>query len=63
MKKYLVCANTSCINSEDGEITFTLLADNIDSAIEAADRILNTVESSLDFVKRLDVKNVSEITE
>ena len=63
MKDYLVSVNTSYINGENGHINFTLKADDIDSAIEAANQVLNTVKSVLFFVKGLDVKNVSEITE
>ena len=63
MKKYLVCVNSSYTNGVDGDINFTLKADDIDSAIEAANQVLNTVKSVLSFVKGLDVKSVSEITE
>ena len=63
MKDYLVCVDTSYINGENGHINFTLKADDIDSAIEAANQVLNTVKSVLSFVKGLDVKSVSEITE
>ena len=63
MKDYLVSVNTSYINGENGHINFTLKADDIDSAIEAANQVLNTVKSVLSFVKGLDVKSVSEITE
>ena len=63
MKDYLVCVDTSYANGENGHINFTLKADDIDSAIEAANQVLNTVKSVLSFVKGLDVKSVSEITE
>ena len=63
MKEYLVCADSSYTNGVDGDISFALKADDIDSAIEAANQVLNTVKSVLFFVKGLDVKSVSEITE
>ena len=63
MKDYLVSVNTSYTNGENGHINFALKADDIDSAIEAANQVLNTVKSVLSFVKGLDVKSVSEITE
>ena len=63
MKDYLVSANTSYTNGENGHINFTLKADDIDSAIETANQVLNTVKSLYSFVKNFNVKNVSEITE
>lgn len=63
MKDYLVCVDTSYTNGVDGDINFTLKADDIDSAIEAANQVLNTVKSLYSFVKNFNVKNVSEITE
>lgn len=63
MKDYLVSVNTSYTNGENGHINFTLKADDIDSATETANQVLNTVKSVLSFVKGLDVKSVSEITE
>ena len=63
MKDYLVCVDTSYTNGENGHINFTLKADDIDSATKTANQVLNTVKSVLSFVKVLDVKSVSEITE
>lgn len=63
MKEYSVCANASYINGEDRDINFTLKADDIDSAIKAANQAIDIVKSVLSFVKGLDVKSVSEITE
>lgn len=63
MKEYLVYVNSSYTNGVDGDINFTLKADDIDSAIEAANQVLNTVKSLYSFVKNFNVKNVSEITE
>ena len=63
MKEYLVCVNSSYTNGVDGDINFTLKADDIDSAFEAANQVLNTVKSLYSFVKNFNVKNVSEITE
>ena len=63
MKEYLVCVNSSYTNGVDGDINFTLKADDIDSAIKAANQVLNTVKSLYSFVKNFNVKNVSEITE
>ena len=63
MKDYLVCVDTSYINGENGHIEFPLKAEDIDSAIETANQVLNTVKSLYSFVKELNVKNVSEITE
>lgn len=63
MKEYLVCVDTSYINGENGHINFTLKADDIDSATKTANQVLNTVKSLYSFVKNLNVKNVSEITE
>lgn len=63
MKEYLVCANASYTNGKDGDINFTLKADDIDSAIEAANQAIDIVKSVLFFVKELEVKSVSEITE
>ena len=63
MKEYLVCVNSSYTNGVDGDINFTLKADDIDSAIEAANQVLNTVKSLYSFVKNFNMKNVSEITE
>ena len=63
MKEYLVCVNSSYTNGVDGDINFTLKADDIDSATKTANQILNTVKSLYSFVKNFNVKNVSEITE
>ena len=63
MKKYLVCANASYTNGKDGDISFTLKADDIDSAIKAANQAIDIVKSILFFVKELEMKSVSEITE
>lgn len=63
MKDYLVSVNTSYTNGKNGHINFTLKADDIDSATKTANQVLNTVKSFYSFVKELDVKNVSEITE
>ena len=63
MKEYLVCANSSYTNGVDGGGRRMIKADDIDSAIEAANQVLNTVKSVLSFVRGLDVKSVSEITE
>lgn len=63
MKDYLVSVNTSYTNGENGHINFTLKADDIDSATKTANQVLNTVKSLYSFVKNLNVKNVSEITE
>ena len=63
MKDYLVCVDTSYTNGENGHIKFTLKAYDIDSATKTANQVLNTVKSVLSFVKGLDVKSVSEITE
>lgn len=63
MKDYLVSVNTSYTNGENGHINFTLKADDIDSATKTANQVLNTVKSLYSFVKELNVKNVSEITE
>ena len=63
MKDYLVCVDTSYVNGKNGYIEFKLKAEDIDSAMEAANQVLNTVKSVLSFVKGLDVKSVSEITE
>ena len=63
MKDYLVCVDTSYANGKNGYIEFKLKAEDIDSAIETANQALNIVKSVLSFVKGLDVKSVSEITE
>lgn len=63
MKEYLVCVNSSYTNGVDGDINFTLKADDIDSATKTANQVLNTVKSLYSFVKNFNVKNVSEITE
>lgn len=63
MKDYLVSVNTSYTNGVDGDINFTLKADDVDSATKAANQVLNTVKSLYSFVKNFNVKNVSEITE
>ena len=63
MKDYLVSVNTSYTNGENGHINFTLKAEDINSAIETANQVLNTVKSLYSFVKNFNVKNVSEITE
>ena len=63
MKEYLVCVNSSYTNGVDGDINFTLKADDIDSAIETANQALDIVKSLYSFVKNFNVKNVSEITE
>ena len=63
MKDYLVCVDTSYTNGKNGYMEFKLKAEDIDSAIETANQALNIVKSVLSFVKGLDVKNVSEITE
>ena len=63
MKDYLVCVNTSYTNGENGHINFALKADDIDSATKTANQVLNTVKSLYSFVKELEVKSVSEITE
>lgn len=63
MKDYLVSVNTSYTNGVDGDINFTLKADDIDSATKTANQVLNTVKSLYSFVKNFNVKNVSEITE
>ena len=63
MKEYLVCVNSSYTNGVDGNINFTLKADDIDSAIETANQALDIVKSLYSFVKNFNVKNVSEITE
>ena len=63
MKEYLVCVNSSYTNGVDGDINFTLKADDIDSATKTANQVLNAVNSLYSFVKNFNVKNVSEITE
>ena len=63
MKEYLVCVNSSYTNGVDGDINFTLKADDIDSATKTANQVLNTVKSLYSFVKNFNVKNVSEIAE
>lgn len=63
MKDYLVSVNTSYTNGKNGYMEFKLKAEDIDSAIETANQALNIVKSVLSFVKGLNVKNVSEITE
>lgn len=63
MKEYLICVNSSYTNGVDGDINFTLKADDIDSATKTANQVLNTVKSLYSFVKNFNVKNVSEITE
>ena len=65
MKKYLVCAciKSSYTNGVDGDINFTLKADDVDSATKAANQAIDIVKSILSFVKELDVKSVSEIAE
>ena len=63
MKEYLVCVNSSYTNGVDGDINFTLKADDIDSATKTANQVLNTVKSLYSFVKNFNVKNVSEMTE
>ena len=63
MKEYLVCVNSSYTNGVDGDINFTLKADDINSAIEIANQAIDIVKSILSFVKELDVKSVSEIAE
>ena len=63
MKKYLVCINSSYANDVDEDINLTLKADDINSAIEAANQAIDTVKSIISFVKELNVKSVSEITE
>lgn len=63
MKDYLVSVNTSYTNGVDGDINFTLKADDINSAIEIANQAIDIVKSILSFVKELDVKSVSEIAE
>ena len=63
MKDYLVCVDTSYTNGENGHIEFKLKAEDIDSAIETANRALDIVKSLYSFVKNFNVKNVSEITE
>ena len=63
MKKYLVCINSSYANGVDEDINLTLKADDINSAIEAANQAIDTVKSIISFVKELNVKSVSEITE
>lgn len=65
MKKYLVwaCIKSSYTNGVDGDINFTLKADDINSAIKIANQAIDIVKSILSFVKELDVKSVSEITE
>lgn len=63
MKDYLVSVNTSYTNGVDGDINFTLKADDIDSATKTANQVLNTVKSLYSFVKNFNVMNVSEITE
>ena len=63
MKDYLVCVDTSYTNGKNGYIEFKLKAENIDSAIETANQVLNIVKSLYSFVKNFNVKNVSEITE
>ena len=63
MKDYLVCVDTSYTNGKNGYMEFKLKAEDIDSAIETANHALDIVNSVLSFVKGLDVKNVSKITE
>ena len=63
MKKYLICSNFSYVNGIDGDISFTLIADDIISATETANQILDAVKSQLDFVIEFTVKSVSETTE
>ena len=63
MKDYLVSVNTSYTNGVDGDINFTLKADDIDSATKTANQVLNTVKSLYSFVKNFNMKNVSEIVE
>ena len=63
MKEYLVCANFSCTDGMDGDIRFTLIADDIISATETTNQILDNVKSQLDFVIEFTVKSVSETTE
>ena len=63
MKDYLVCVDTSYTNGKNGYIEFKLKAENIDSAIETANQVLNIVKSLYFFVKNFNVKNVSEIIE
>lgn len=63
MKDYLVCVDTSYTNGKNGYMEFKLKAEDIDSAIETANQALNIVKSVLSFVKGLDVKSVSKITE
>lgn len=63
MKDYLVCVDTAYTDGENGYIEFKLKADDIDSAIKAANKAIDIVKSVQSFVKGLDVKSVSEITE
>ena len=63
MKDYLVCVNFSCTSGTDRNHEFTLKADDIVSATVAANQILDTVKSQLDFVMEFTVKYVGEITE
>lgn len=63
MKDYLVSVDTSYTNGKNGHIDFTLKADDIDSATKTANRYLNIMKSLYSFVKELDMKSVSEITE
>ena len=63
MKDYLGFVNTSYTNGKNGYIEFKLKAEDIDSAIETANQVLDIVKSLYSFVKNFNVKNVSEITE
>ena len=63
MKDYLVCVDTSYTNGKNGYIEFKLKAEDIDSAIETANQVLDIVKSLYSFVKNFNVKNVSKITE